>query len=270
MKVICMDVGNSHTRVALVSGDGVQRQEQLRTRSIVESPQVLVPVFARFSGEEGIAGLCHASVVPAACPVIEAAAREHFRKVIALRPQACLGLRIDYPRPEEIGQDRLANAIGAQLRHGTPAIVIDMGTAVTLDVVSPDRGYEGGVIAPGLGLMTHYLHEKTAQLPVVERSDWTVTAAIGKSTREAISIGCRRGFNGMIAALIAPIRAELIARLGTAPHLIAAGGDAQLLDAALFPGLRVDEDITLMGLFEAFRRHADASYGSTHKGEGVL
>jgi len=75
------------------------------------------------------------------------------------------GVGIDYPKPNSIGPDRLANAVAARNRFGAPVVVVDFGTAVTFDVVNRAGNYAGGIIAPGLAAMTDYLHEKTA-LPV--------------------------------------------------------------------------------------------------------
>ena len=118
-----------------------------------------------------------------------------------------LGVPIGYPRPAEIGQDRLANAAGAHALFGTPAIVIDMGTAVTFDIVTKTHGYEGGIIAPGVEVMRRYLHEQTALLPKLDDS-LQIDRAIGQSTIEAMRIGTVIGFGGMIQALLDGVLAE--------------------------------------------------------------
>lgn len=223
-------------------------------------------ILHRLVSKGAVSGVAFCSVVPGIYPHLMKHLRIVTSDVFNLNPKSCHGLNIDYPNPSEIGQDRLANSIGAQARYGAPAIVIDMGTAVTLDIVSEDRGYEGGVIAPGLALMSKYLHEKTALLPEVDPSDWTDVPVIGKSTREAISIGCKRGFAGMITALVEPIYEELKARHGKAPVLISAGGDASFLEKGHFEALIHDEDITLFGLYEAFRR--DHEIRNTKAGSG--
>src|SRR5437870_8813270 len=94
-----------------------------------------------------------------------------------------LGLGIDYPKPRSIGADRLANAAAVAQLYGTPAIVVDFGTAVTFDVVSAKGDYVGGVIAPGLEVMTNYLYQRTALLPKLTLHE--PPRAIGKTTRDA-------------------------------------------------------------------------------------
>ena len=97
---------------------------------------------------------------------------------------------IDYPKPDSIGPDRLANAVAACASFGAPVVVVDFGTAVTFDVVDGKGNYVGGIIAPGLAAMTNYLHEKTALLPKIEIRE--IKTAIGKSTEEAMLVGTGR------------------------------------------------------------------------------
>src|ERR1035438_9519599 len=87
---------------------------------------------------------------------------------LELTPSTLRGVGIDYPQPQTIGPDRLANAVAARHRFGAPAVVVDFGTAVTFDVVDRAGNYVGGIIAPGLAAMTDYLHEKTALLPRIK------------------------------------------------------------------------------------------------------
>jgi len=153
------------------------------------------------------------------------------------------GLRIRYPHPERIGADRLANAIAVVHLHRTPAIVVDLGTALTFDIISPENEYLGGVIAPGLRAFTDYLHERTALLPRVTLR--RPRRAIGKSTEEAICIGAYHGYRGLIQEVLQQVRREF---RGRRPTLIATGGDALLL-AGRLPGITVtDPLLTLRGL----------------------
>src|SRR5438094_9315674 len=105
------------------------------------------------------------SVVPKKNRVIEQVARK--TKVLWLTPRLKLGVGIDYPKPQSIGADRLANAAAVTALYGCPAIVVDFGTAVTFDIVSDRRAYIGGVIAPGLEAMSNFLYQRTARLPKV-------------------------------------------------------------------------------------------------------
>src|SRR5207247_10885949 len=137
---------------------------------------------------------------------------------------ACCGVGIDYPRPETIGPDRLANSVAVKHHFGAPAIVVDFGTAVTFDVVNREGSYVGGIIAPGLAAMTEYLHEKTALLPKIKIRE--IKRVIGKSTQEAMLIGAVHGYRGLVRALLQELKRELgVRRL----PVIATGGHGQLL-----------------------------------------
>jgi type III pantothenate kinase len=136
--------------------------------------------------------------------------------------------------------------------HGAPGIVIDFGTAVTFDIVDADACYAGGVIAPGLRLMTDYLHERTALLPQVELRE--PESAIGKSTVGAILAGAAIGYRGMVRGILEALRRELKqpARL----RVIATGGDAGWIAAGLPDIEAVDADLTLHGLRLVGNLHA--------------
>ncbi len=136
-----------------------------------------------------------------------------------------MGVGIDYPKPGTIGADRLANAAAAVALYGPPAIVVDFGTAVTFDVISPAGTYAGGVIAPGLNAMTDYLHKRTALLPrVVLREP---RQAIGRSTAEAMRSGAIYGYRGLVSEILRQLLKEIPSKFQT--PLIATGGDAKLI-----------------------------------------
>ncbi len=136
-----------------------------------------------------------------------------------------LGIGIDYPTPSQIGADRLVNAIAANhlyTENGSPAIVIDFGTAVTFDIIS-NNNYLGGVIAPGLGAMTDYLANKTALLPKITLTE--PNRAIGKSTEAAMDIGAVYGYRGLVREIIIELKKELPAN----PSIICTGGDGEFI-----------------------------------------
>jgi len=117
-----------------------------------------------------------------------------------------LGVSVDYPHPETIGADRLANAAAAVKLMGAPSVVCDFGTALTFDILEAKRGYIGGIICPGLPLMFDYLAEKTALLPHVEPS--ATKAVVGRNTRQAMQIGARLGYRGMVREILTALKAD--------------------------------------------------------------
>ena len=156
--------------------------------------------------------------------------------------RSTLPIAIDYPAPEQIGADRLADAVAAFTRFGAPSIVIDFGTAVTFDVVGAPGRYLGGVIAPGMMSMTENLAKRTALLPRIDLAE--PDSAIGRSTVEAMQIGAVIGYRGMIREILQAIDHELEAP----PYIVATGGDAPLIARGLSEIKSVVPELTLEGI----------------------
>lgn len=255
MALLCIDIGNTQTHYGLVADGPALSWHTLATRQIDHPSAGIGPVLDRLVADEpGFEGVAYCSVVPAAAKLLRRVLELHkFRRpVLQLTPERRLGVPIGYPTPEEIGQDRLANAAGAQAFCGTPAVVIDLGTAVTFDIITRAHGYEGGIIAPGLEVMRRYLHEQTALLPLLDESV-DVPGVIGSSTVDAMRIGTVVGFGGMIRALLDAVLAEL-ARRGEPPvTVLTTGGDAALLGKTLRHPFTAVPDLTLRGLAAAWR-----------------
>jgi len=240
--LLLFDIGNTHTHVGLANDRRVLGQINIPTREwFGGNAKTHV---ARFIGAKKIEGVVLCSVVPRATPFVRAAVRRPWKlSALELTPQTLRGLGIDYPRPNTIGPDRLANAVAARHHFGAPVVVVDFGTAVTFDVVNRAGNYAGGIIAPGLAAMTDYLHEKTALLPKIRIRE--VTAVVGKNTEQAMLIGAVHGYRGLVCALIAELKRELQAR-----HLpvVATGGYARLIASKLPEISAVEPNLTLEGL----------------------
>ncbi len=144
------------------------------------------------------------SVVPKKDALIRRAAGKI--RVVFVSAKCELGVGVDYPEPESIGADRLANAAAVAALYGTPAVVVDFGTAVTFDVVSAERCYIGGVIAPGLEAMTTYLYNRTALLPKLSLAE--PRRAVGRSTKAAMMSGAIFGYRGLVKEILAKVGAE--------------------------------------------------------------
>lgn len=153
------------------------------------------------------------------------------------------------PEPATVGDDRIANVIGATALVDGPAIVADLGTAVTIDVVTADGGYGGGVIGPGIRLAARALNQATAKLPLV---DLTVPPRVrGVTTDECCRSGLTYGIGAMVSGLVARLRHE--EDLADAPLLVT-GGQAMLLAPLLPAGSRMLPDLTLEGIRLWYRR----------------
>ena len=253
MNHLCIDVGNTSIHYGLVSGQTVQCAGEFPTHNFDSTPS---PEFARLvapliSQAEGIS---YCSVVPSINENLHVSLAEFAKPIFHLTCETCTGLNLAYPKPYEIGEDRIANAIAAQEFYGIPAIVIDMGTAVTFDIIS-SKGYEGGIIAPGLAVMTHYLHEQTALLPEIKAEDLVnVEGAIGKSTVDAMKLGVAVGFSGMIQSILDKVTDGLAERGELNPVVLSTGGSVANLTKDWAQKSEFVQELTLMGLGEAVIR----------------
>ncbi|MDZ4402208.1 type III pantothenate kinase [Prosthecobacter sp.] len=231
---LLIDVGNGRTKFGLATRDAILDRREHATREL--SPDAVREVTRGWEFESAV--IC--SVVPKTVPAF----REVFgENLLELRYGTPLGIGIRYPKPDSIGPDRLANAVALAQMHGAPGIVIDFGTAVTFDILSADKFYIGGVIAPGLRLMTDYLHERTALLPRVDLHE--PASVIGQSTEAAILAGAAFGYRGMVKGILEALKKELG---GKNTHVVATGGDAEWIISGMSERIVVDPDLTLHGL----------------------
>ena len=155
-----------------------------------------------------------------------------------------LGVTIDYPKPESIGADRLANVAAVAELYGSPAMAVDFGTAATFDVVSEARRYIGGVIAPGLEAMTNFLYQRTALLPRLSLKE--PHRVVGKSTIEAMRSGAIFGYRGLVREILTRIKADQFSRKKIA--IVATGGYARLIASQVPEVAAIHPHLTLEGL----------------------
>jgi type III pantothenate kinase len=233
---LLIDVSNSFTKLALASPKRILRPRRIATKKLTTA------FVRRFFIKRKIDMLVVSSVVPKKNRAIAAARRG--TRTIWLKPGVQIGVGIDYPNPKTIGADRLANAAAVAALSGCPAIVVDFGTAVTFDIVSADKKYIGGVIAPGLEAMTNFLYQRTALLPKLSLKE--PRRAIGRSTIEAMRAGAIIGYRGLVREIIAQIKKERFARQKV--YVIATGGYAELIAGRLPEIERVHPNLTLEGL----------------------
>jgi type III pantothenate kinase len=233
---LLIDISNSFTKLAFATRRRISKP--MRT----ETPKFTSAVLKRFIRNRKIDMFVVCSVVPKKNAVVRSAAKG--ARILWLTPAIKLGVGIDYPNPKKIGADRLANAAAVTALYGCPAVVVDFGTAVTFDIVSAQRKYVGGVIAPGLESMTNFLYQRTALLPKLSLKE--PRSAVGRSTIEAMRAGAVIGYRGLVREIIARIKAERFARQTV--RVIATGGYAGLIAAHLNEIDAVHPNLTLEGL----------------------
>src|SRR5437762_1935201 len=233
---LLIDVSNSFTKLAFASRARIGRASKIAT------PILTAERIARILRGRPSATVVVSSVVPKKNREIKRAAGN--RKVIWLTSKTRLNVRIDYPNPKTIGADRLANAVAVATHYGTPAIVIDFGTAVTFDIVAADNAYIGGVIAPGLEAMTNFLYDRTALLPRISLRE--PRSAIGKSTNEAMLAGAIFGYRGLVREILQRIMAEK--SWEGRVRIVEKGGYAKLIARKVREGETVHENDNVVGL----------------------
>ena len=247
--ILLFDIGNTNTHLGLANGRRVVKQANMPTAAWFDNTALRGVV--NLTGRTWVKGAAVCSVVPMVTPLVHELVQHMWRaRCLELTAETLRGVGISYPRPRTIGPDRLANAVAARARFGAPVVVVDFGTAVTFDVVNGVGNYVGGIITPGLAVMTDYLHEKTALLPRIRIRE--VSSPIGKSTEQAMLVGAVHGYRGLVRELIAELKRELKARR---LPVVATGGYARLIAAKLPEITRVDPLLTLEGLRLVWQAH---------------
>ena len=242
MHLLLLDIGNTHTHLGLANASRVPRQAHFPTLAWFDGGAERH--VRRFVGRAAISGAAICSVVPRATPLATRLLRQAWKvRPLRLTSATVRGVGIDYPKPETIGPDRLANAVAVRHRYGAPAVAVDFGTAVTFDIVDRRGNYCGGIIAPGIAVMTDYLHERTALLPRIRIRE--VNTIIGRNTEQAMQIAAVHGYRGLIRELLGELRREL---KSTRLPVVATGGYARLMAAGLPEITAVEPLLTLEGL----------------------
>jgi type III pantothenate kinase len=256
--LLVIDSGNTNIVFAVFDGDRLVGEWRSSTRADRTADEYGVWL-GQLMDLEGLsrAAVSHAivaSVVPANIFTLKTLCRRYFgtQPLVVGEPGVDLGLDILMDRPEEVGADRLVNAVAAHCKYDGPLIVIDFGTATTFDVVDGSGDYLGGCICPGINLSLEALHSAAAQLPRVAIG--RPTQVIGKATVPAMKSGIYWGYVGLIEGLCHRISQEF----GAPMTVVATGGLAPLFAEASETIQHLDQDLTLRGLLEIHRRNVDA------------
>ena len=251
--LLAIDIGNTNITLGTFRAGTLANSRRAATaaRATADEFELLLDGLLRLDDAAfgDIASIAVASVVPALTAHVETIARRRDRPlVVASAGTVPLAIRVD--RPSEVGADRLVNALAAARLYGTPAVVVDFGTATTLDCVATDGAYVGGAIAPGLELGLEALAARTAKLPRIELR--APDRAIGRDTVGAMQSGTVFGYQALAAGLLARVRRELADIAGIPPaevRAILTGGLSAAPWASALDGIdAIDPDLTLKGL----------------------
>jgi type III pantothenate kinase len=250
---LAIDIGNTNVTVGLMTDEGAVRREwRLTTRREQTSDELHVTMRFLPGFEEIARADWSGAAVCSVAPMLNRSMLRVVRELtghepLLLDPTMPLAVRNATDSPADVGMDRLANAVAGVEKHGAPLIVVDFGTATTLDIVSPAREYLGGVILPGIEATIDALHARTAKLPRVQIA--RPRAAIGRSTVQAMLAGL---YFGCVDA-VDGARKRIEAELGAPCRLVATGGLAKVVGPDI-PNLHaVDEHLTLHGIHSIWR-----------------
>ena len=247
--LLAVDVGNSETVVGLFRGDELVAHWRLTSGRLTadEVGLTLDTLLQRAGSGTAPRGPRPQAVLCSVAPSLTlawAGALERLsgRPPLEVSAETARDLPIRYHDRSAVGADRIANAVAARALYGTPAIVVDLGTATTFDCISREGAYLGGVIAPGVMTSAEELFRRAARLPRVELRK--PARALGRTTEESLQAGVLWGAAGQVDALVRRLAIEM---RGT-PHVIATGGLAALVAPECETINVVDETLTLHGL----------------------
>ena len=253
--LLAIDIGNSHI-VCGVFQEGTLianwRLASNHTQTPDEYGTMLQSLlFFRNLTPDNISGCIMSSVVPPLTPVFESLVYSFFKLTpIVVTSQSPHGLTLRYNNPEEIGSDRIVNAVAAFNYYQRPLIIVDFGTATTFCAISQTGEYLGGVIAPGLKSAADSLHIKTAKLPKVDLV--TPPAIIGKDTVSSMQSGLMFGYAGLVDAIVNGIQSEM----QKPAYVVATGGLSQAIVKISKTIQEVNPNLTLEGLAILYTRHS--------------
>lgn len=252
--ILAVDIGNTQTVIGLFHADTLLSHWRVSTDPSLTADELRIKLVSLIAADghqwTEVERFVIASVVPrltAAWEEIAQAATD--RPPMVVGPGLKTGMPIRYDNPHEVGADRIVNGVAAYEAHGGPVIIVDLGTATTLDVVDASGAYLGGAIAPGIETSAEALFSKAARLSTVDLEP--PDKVIGTNTRESVQAGLMLGEAAMIDGLVRRAWREL----GTETPVVATGGLAARMAPLCETVTHVDPDLTLKGLILVYNRN---------------
>ncbi len=245
--LLAIDIGNTNTVLGLYRGSELITDWRIRTEQDMTADEYGILMNNLFAAKNvqfsDVTHMVTSCVVPPMLNTVVEFADKYFAlEPLIVGPGIRTGMPIYYDNPKEIGADRIVNAVAAYEKYKSTVIVVDFGTATTFDAVSSEGDYLGGAIAPGIGIASQALFERTAKLPRVELS--RPPSVIGRNTPHSIQSGLLFGYVGLVEGMVARFKQEL----GQETQVIATGGLAEIIAKETDVIEIVDPWLTLHGL----------------------
>jgi len=255
--LLVIDVGNTNIVMGIYDGTTLQQSWRISTdkRRTVDEYAVLVrDLFALAGiGFTDVKDVVISCVVPSLMTTLERLCEDYFQlKALVVGSGIKTGMPILYDNPQEVGADRIVNAVAAYEKYRCSLIVIDFGTATTFDFITAQGEYLGGAIAPGIGISAEALFEKASKLPRVEFV--APPTVIARNTVNSIQAGLIYGYAGLVDGIVSRMQQES----NDEALVVATGGLAPLIAPISRTIAQIDANLTLEGLLLLHQRNAGA------------
>lgn len=253
--ILAVDIGNTQTVLGLIAEGSIDSRWRVSTDPTMTADEIRAKIGGLLALDGHTRGDIDGVVIASVVPTLTAAYEELAERMTGARPLVVgpglkTGLAVAYENPREVGADRIVNAVAAIAAHGAPVIVVDFGTATTLDVVDSGGAYLGGAIAPGIETSAEALFRRAARLSAVDLEP--PTRVIGRNTRESVQAGLLFGEAARVDGLVRRTFTEL----GYECPVVATGGLAERMAPLCETVTAVDVDLTLKGLALVWERNA--------------
>jgi len=264
--LLAIDVRNTHTVVGLTSGTGdhgkVVHHWRIRTESDVTADELALTIDGLIGdGGERLSGAAGLSTVPSVLREVRLMFDQYWPSVphVLIEPGVRTGIPLLVDNPKEVGADRIVNCLAAYHKYQSPAIVVDFGSAICVDVVSAKGEFLGGAIAPGIQVSSDAAAAHSAALRRVELT--RPRSVVGKNTVECMQAGAVFGFAGLVDGLVKRVREDVEGFGGDDVTVVATGHSAPLVLPDVQSIEHYDRHLTLDGLRLVFERNRDGQRG---------